>query len=147
MTAPAYIWQIVLNQGGGRPSYRRDVTEAALVVTRPLLDLSEPQAVDGLGLVQVKHLRRGALVTISDRAGPRAAVGIAGHGRISAPLWRTLHEAVPGASLATDPAAPPAAPWCGLVLADQMRDRPRDEVTDLIVQARVLGWAWMEREA
>lgn len=144
--APAYLWQITLNMGGGQPSYRADVTEQALIVVRPLLDLDVAQPVDGLGTVRAERYGSAIVVRVSDEAGPRCAIGVALRSRGAPRVWQALHqEGI--AALATQPDDPPQAPWCGLVLADRMRDQPREETMALVTLARVVGWAWVERDA
>lgn len=144
--APAYLWQVTLNMGGGQRSLRSDVTEQALIVVRPLLDLDVPQAVDGLGTVWAERYGSAIVVRVSDGTGPRCAIGVALRSRGAPRVWQALHE--DGiAALATQPRDPPQAPWCGLVLADRMRERPREETRTLVTLARVVGWAWVERDA
>lgn len=139
------LWFVTLNMGGGRYAPRSEVTEQALVVTRALLDLTQGQQVDHLGRVQAEHFGGGVMIRISDAQGARAVIGVAPRARIGAAIWRALHaEGI--AALSTDPATPPPAPWCGLVLADRMRERPHEETRELVVLARVMGWAWLERD-
>ncbi|BCM87969.1 hypothetical protein [Methylobacterium indicum] len=141
---PAYLWQVTLNTGDGRHSLRTDVTEQALVVARPLLDLVAEQPVAGLGLVRSEQYGSATILRVRDEAGPRCAIGVALRSRGAAQVWQALHdEGI--AALATVPDSPPAAPWCGLVLADRMRDRPRPETMELVVLARVIGWAVVEQ--
>ena len=147
-SAPSYLWQVTLNTGDGRRSLRADVTEQALVVARPLLDLEVEQEVSDLGLVRAERFGSAVMVRVRvrDEAGPRCAIGVALRSRGAPRVWQSLHdEGI--AALATSPNDPPAAPWCGLVLADRMRERPRLETMQLVVLARVIGWAAVERDA
>ncbi|MEN3237945.1 hypothetical protein PUR29_31240 [Methylobacterium ajmalii] len=142
--APAYLWQVTLNTGSGSRSLRANVTEQALVVARPLLDLEAEQSVADLGLVRSEQYGSATILRVRDESGPRCAIGVALRSRGSARAWQALHdEGI--AALATAPDDPPAAPWCGLILADRMRDRPRPETMQLVVLARVIGWAVVEQ--
>ncbi len=75
--APAYLWQVTLNTGSGSRSLRANVTEQALVVARPLLDLEAEQSVADLGLVRSEQYGSATILRVRDESGPRCAIGVA----------------------------------------------------------------------
>lgn len=56
------------------------------------------------------------VATILHQGEPLATIGVAERSLGSKPLWRMLHDTARQMPLATDPASPPAAPWCGVLV-------------------------------
>lgn len=64
---------------------------------------------------------------------PLVTFGVAARPRGAAKLWSMLHEHLDGLDATTDPAAPPPAPWCGVIAYPALLRDPE------------LAWAWIAR--
>jgi len=124
-----YLWHVTLTSGDRRRSPRSEVAAETIRILRPLLDLAlrgEHAPVPGQPGYTMTGGSTGrcAMVTLwrilPDTTGERVPVlhvGIAGHSRCGAALWRSLHE-LAGARLpvATNPDRQPVTPWCADLL-------------------------------
>lgn len=72
---------------------------------------------------------------------PVCTIGVAGHSRCGAALWREVHRwgVLP---VVTDPARPPAEPWVAAALDEGIADHP-DAAGWLGDLERCIGWAWL----
>lgn len=76
---------------------------------------------------------------------PVVTVGIAGHSRCAAHLWRSLHEDAPeGSQVATTVDDRPPTPWVAARLDIGAALVPASELYWIADLERCLGWAWLE---
>lgn len=71
--------------------------------------------------------------------------GVAARPRRAADLWRMMHEASPGYSLATDPGNPPSPPWCAVRVEPSMLTDPAEPWRWLAAYEAEVATAWIER--
>lgn len=152
---------ITLNTGHTRRSPRSEVGPGIVEALRPILERAltgTPTPIPpGQGYTLTGGVRgrcasftvwsRSLLIWPEDDQAQRAPVveiGVAGHSRCGAPLWRTLHALAARLDLPvkTDPGRCPPEPWCaallypGAVLAPDAMDWLGDF-------ERCLAWAWL----
>jgi hypothetical protein len=155
-----YLTHVTLTTGHSRRSYRHEVSEQALAVCAGLLDgaLSggEPRIPAIEPPLTLTATRRGCCLAATAWAAdeqhgrvPVVTIGVAGHSRCGAALWRLLHaHAHPAIPLRTVAGQCPAEPWCaarldapGIILYSDVADMWY-ALGDL---ERCLAWAWLER--
>lgn len=150
--ARRYLQHVTLTTGHVRPSTRDEITPEALVYCRGLLSRvlapdALPQVIlPALGDYTLTGRASGrCLVAIVHAGGsqePVATIGVAGHSKCGAWLWRELHTwgQVP---VVTDPARCPAEPWVAVAL-DTGALTHRDTLDWLGDFERTLAWAWLD---
>lgn len=140
-----YIWYRLLNvAGAGRSCARSEIAPGLAPLLEPILAREGyHRDVLGLPLDMVVTLAGSAVeATILGKDGARlAAFTIALRDRGATRLWQDLHQAVE-ATLASDPDAPPRAPWVGLALDERTRALPRSVVHTVIAIAKASAWTW-----
>lgn len=153
MSAP-YLHHVTLQTGHTRRSPRSEVADGVVAQLRPLLELAltgehAPLWTPGYTITGTRH---GPCATVTlwaqhTEGGPPepvpvVTIGIAGHSRCGAHLWRALHERGDGA-YATDPERVPPEPWVADRLEAGMALHP-DAAEWTGDYSRCVGWTFLE---
>ena len=156
MTAVArWLEHVTLTTGHSRRSYLDEVPAEALAHCRGLIErftageVSEPVPI-GIPGYSISGRRSGkCLVATVYADGPPseliATIGVAGHSKCGATLWRELHRwgVVP---VVTDPERPAAEPWVAAALDEgALKPQHRSFLPALGFLEKCLGWAWIAR--
>lgn len=141
-----YLWHMTLDTGHGHKSPRADVSDVVIKHLRPHLERAianktDPVPIDGGYALYATADGAWLLATVLDRdMAPIVTFGVAPRSRGAGRLWQMLHDGRP--DLTTEPAQPPAAPWCAVRIEDQARLLPAVEwIADY---ERCIAWAWIE---
>lgn len=149
-----YLHHVTLTTGHSRRSYEAEVGEPAIAACSASLAvcLAAAGARSKLAAdLDDEMLRydltaaaqgRCLVATVWLGSAPLCTIGVAGHGRCGAQLWRSMHERSSGTVLATRADAPPQAPWCGARLDAGIALDP-GAVDWLGDYERCLAWAWL----
>lgn len=152
---PAYIFHVGLRDGRTHRSFRAAVHDPLMGQIAELIGsacngpgVRLPSSISGACRLQIEDYGPCALafVTLLDGS-PLLTLGIAGHARCGARLWRVLHE---GANTLpkTRVDSRPSEPWCARrheigAFCDSAPFPPMHLLTDL---EDCLAWAWIERQ-
>lgn len=145
---------ITLTTGHSRESPRADVADDILPVvgdllTRSLAGESVPVPwTPDLCTIRASAAESALLVTVYAEGGkrvPLVTMGVCAREPDSALLWRLLHESAVGTPITTDPARPPAVPWCGvrIEVGLLLHPQPAEWLGDF---ERCLSWWWIEHQ-
>jgi len=146
-----YIQHITLTTGHTTRQRREAVTDAAIFAVMDILDGALQGGIMAIPgrpgyLFSAAHVGRGLVSTIwrcpVEERVPVLTMGTVIHSRGAAPLWRMLHEdsSLP---VATDPQAPPRAPWQADRLEIGALEWP-EAMSWTGDFSRCLAWAWLE---
>lgn len=152
MSRERYLAHVTLTTGDIRQSPRSEVGEGVTILLRPLLNQAlqgKHAAVSGQPGYTITGGVHGRCCMVTlwrlSAAGPRMPVlhiGIAGHSRCGAELWRTLHEmAGDRLTVVTNPAKPPVTPWCADLLDIGISLEAATWTGDF---SRCVAWTWIE---
>lgn len=152
---PRYIRHVTLTTGHARNSMAGEVPAETIAQVRAslALALSGPQrrartGVDlpaALAVYEITATAAGRclIVTVWHDDAPVCTIGVAGHARCGAELWRLLHrQPAVMPPLATDPEQQPQPPWIGARL-DIGVALHSDAAHWLGSYESCLGWAWL----
>lgn len=146
-----YIRHITLTTGHSRDSYPEEISPEALAVLAPLvrricagtITYAVPIPGIGTGYSIAGRCANGAMTATIYADGPPseviATIGVCADPRISATIWRALHQ-WGDTPVKTDPSSPPPVPWCAAALESAIA-RHMDAVEWLGDFERCLAWA------
>lgn len=152
MAHPRFLRHVTLTTGDVRDSTIDEISPAALEAVGELLvrvcrpEQPEPVSIPAVGPYSISGRCTSRCLTATVWAdGPPsvaiASLGVAGHSRCGATLWRALHT-WGDAPVSTDPARCPPEPWVAVAL-DAGIARHLDATAWLGDFARCLGWAFL----
>lgn len=144
---------VTLTTGHVRDSDLAEISDEALVICRELIaratagEVAESVPIPGADGYHLTGRAAGRclVLTVWHEAAhdPIATIGVAGHSRCGARLWRELHR-WGQTPVVTDPERCPAEPWVAAVLDIGIVEH-QDAVHWLGDFERCLGWAWISR--
>ena len=143
-----FIRHITLTTGHTRDSQSREVPQAIRATLAPLVQGLNAAGPAGLPMpgfpgyrVAGKVSARCLVATVHRGDAVLASIGVAGHSRCGAVLWRGLHD-WGDTPVATDRGQPPAAPWVAAALdAAGLTDPAVHWLGDF---ERCLAWAFVD---
>lgn len=152
-----YVLHVTLTTGHRRRSLRSEVRDEVLAVLRPLLERAlagEYVAVPGVGTgYTMRGARYGRCCTVTVYAPqgetarpqpvPVLTIGVAGHSRCGARLWRSLHESAAIVPTVTSPDQTPPEPW----VADRLEIGAVQHLEAMHWTgdwSRCMAWTWLE---
>lgn len=149
-----YLHHVTLTTGHTRRSFRDEVSDEAVAVCRNLIEqilageVPEPVKIPGVGGYHLNGRATSRCLVATVWAGAPsvviATIGVAGHSRCGATLWRELHKW--GESpVVTDPAQCPPEPWVAAAL-DAGISEHMEAAHWLGDLENCLAWAFLERE-
>lgn len=135
------IFHVTLQTGQWSRSYRQDVSDTTIATLRPLVGADGDHEIPGVSARKLRVTRSGRLLLATILAQTSiCTLAIADRSVGAGKLWEMIHE---GTRTATDPARPPAAPWCAARLEPGLVSCPQD-VAWLTDFQRCLAWTFLE---
>jgi hypothetical protein len=143
-----YLHFVTLNTGAVERTLdieERATHPAALDLGRALRDGRAPIASRPAYGLDAKTAGRALLCTIYGPVGqPLSTIGVASRSIDAARLWEMMHAASAGYGLLTDPAMPPAVPWCA-VRVEPALVSDIEAARWLAAYELEIAWAWIKR--